>query len=385
MRIGLISGEYPPMQGGVGDFTRTLGRTFVSAGHEVFVLTGRAGVGLDDEGIAVSASVDNWNRALPGVVRQWAAANALDVINLQYQTAAYNMAGMIHILPRLAGKTPFAVTFHDLRFPYLFPKAGPLRDRAVLALARGANAAIVTNHEDEERLIQAGGVRRLCRIPIGSSIAGDLPPHFDRTGWRDRIGVEPDDVLIGFFGFLNRSKGIEPLLDAIARLRSIDMATRLLMIGGQSGDSDPTNADYSRHIDAEIERLGLREQVLWTGYVEGVEVSAYLGCLDVCAMPFEDGASFRRSSFLAAIAHGCPIVTTRGFRPPPELVHGQNVYFVPPGDPVALAAALRMVALDDDLRGRLSAGAAALNAMFAWERIVDQTLALFSELSGKFV
>ena len=373
------------MQGGVGDFTRTLGRTFASAGHEVFVLTSRAGTGLDDEGIAVSASVDNWNRALPGAVRRWAAANALDVIDLQYQTAAYNMAGMIHVLPRLVGKTPFAVTFHDLRFPYLFPKAGPLRDRAVLALARGADAAIVTNHEDEERLVRAGGVRRLCRIPIGSSIAGDLPEHFDRTGWRDRIGVGPDDVLIGFFGFLNSSKGIEPLLEALARLRAIGMAARLLMIGGRTGDSDPTNAAYARHIDAEIERLGLRDQVLWTGYVEGAEVSAFLTCVDVCAMPFEDGASFRRSSFLTAIAHGCPIVTTRGFRPPPELVHRQNVFFVPPGDVRMLAAALRTVAAEDRLRARLGSGAAMLHTMFAWERIADQTLALFGELSGKFV
>ena len=385
MRIGLISGEYPPMQGGVGDFTRMLGRTFVAAGHQVCVLTGRAGTGVDGDGIAVTASVDNWNRALPGAVRQWATANALDVIDLQYQTAAYNMAGMIHLLPRLMGKTPFAVTFHDLRFPYLFPKAGPLRDRAVLALARSADAAIVTNHEDEERLVRAGGVRRLCRIPIGSNIAGDLPAHFDRTGWRDRIGVGPDDLLIGFFGFLNRSKGIEPLLDALAQLRSTGMAARLLMIGGRTGDSDPTNAAYAHHVDAEIERLGLTDQVLWTGYVEGDEVSAFLSCLDVCALPFEDGASFRRSSFLTAIAHGCPIVTTRGFRPPPELVHRQNVFFVPPGDVRMLAAALRTVAAEDRLRARLGSGAAMLHTMFAWERIADQTLALFSELSGKFV
>jgi glycosyltransferase involved in cell wall biosynthesis len=385
MRIGLISGEYPPMQGGVGDFTRVLGRTLVGTGQEIFVLTSQAGTGMDDEGITVSASVDNWNRALPGAVRAWAEDHTLDVINLQYQTAAYNMAGMIHVLPRLAGKTPFAVTFHDLRFPYLFPKAGPLRTRAVLELARGADAAIVTNHEDEERLIQAGGVQRISRIPIGSSIAGDLPARFDRTAWRDRIGVGPDDILIGFFGFLNRSKGIETLLDAIARLRSVGVEARLLMIGGRTGDSDSTNTAYAQHIDAEIARLGLTDQVLYTGYVEGPEVSAYLSCLDVCALPFEDGASFRRSSFMAAIAHGCAIVATRGFRPPPELVHEQNIYLVPPDDARALATALRTVALDGDLRARLQAGADRLHAMFTWERIADQTLALFSELSGKFV
>jgi len=38
MRILLISGEYPPMQGGVGDYTREMARSFVTLGHEVWVL-----------------------------------------------------------------------------------------------------------------------------------------------------------------------------------------------------------------------------------------------------------------------------------------------------------------------------------------------------------
>ena len=39
MRIGLITGEYPPQQGGVGDFTRELARALIAAGHEAQVIT----------------------------------------------------------------------------------------------------------------------------------------------------------------------------------------------------------------------------------------------------------------------------------------------------------------------------------------------------------
>ena len=42
MQIGLITGEYPPMQGGVGDFGRELGQTLVELGHEVHVITGKS-------------------------------------------------------------------------------------------------------------------------------------------------------------------------------------------------------------------------------------------------------------------------------------------------------------------------------------------------------
>ena len=39
MRILFITGEYPPMQGGVADYTRELGRALVELGHDVGVLT----------------------------------------------------------------------------------------------------------------------------------------------------------------------------------------------------------------------------------------------------------------------------------------------------------------------------------------------------------
>ena len=39
MRIALLSGEYPPQPGGVGDYTRHLGQALLARGHEVFVFT----------------------------------------------------------------------------------------------------------------------------------------------------------------------------------------------------------------------------------------------------------------------------------------------------------------------------------------------------------
>jgi glycogen synthase len=40
MRIGLITGEYSPDQGGVGDFTRELGKALAALSHDVHVITG---------------------------------------------------------------------------------------------------------------------------------------------------------------------------------------------------------------------------------------------------------------------------------------------------------------------------------------------------------
>jgi hypothetical protein len=76
------------------------------------------------------------------------------VVNIQYQPAAYNMnSAAINFLPwRLKNVVKTAVTFHDLRVPYLFPKAGRLRQTAVNFLARSADGVIATNPADYQSL-----------------------------------------------------------------------------------------------------------------------------------------------------------------------------------------------------------------------------------------
>jgi hypothetical protein len=39
MEVGFVTGEYPPMQGGVGAFTREVARAMAGAGHGVHVFT----------------------------------------------------------------------------------------------------------------------------------------------------------------------------------------------------------------------------------------------------------------------------------------------------------------------------------------------------------
>src|SRR5690606_6298896 len=117
--------------------------------------------------------------------------NRLDMVNLHFQTAAYQMSPFIHWLPDMV-QTPVVTTFHDLRFPYLLPKAGPLRDWIVMRLARASEGIVSTNHEDFERLKH---LPRAALIPIGSSVRGDLPQDFDRTVARDSRGSDEGDFV----------------------------------------------------------------------------------------------------------------------------------------------------------------------------------------------
>jgi glycosyltransferase involved in cell wall biosynthesis len=281
------------------------------------------------------------------------------------------------------------VTFHDLRVPYLFPKAGPVREWANRMLAKGAHAVIATNPEDTARLC-SWGVGRVRLIPIGSNIANDPPEGYDRHSWRSGRGIGRDTCLLAHFGFLNSTKGLDDLLRAVALLKQSG-DYRLMMVGGGLGSSDPTNRKTARTLDALARELGVQDALLWTGYLPPREVSAALLSADMAVLPYSDGASFRRGSLLAAIEHRLPIVTTVSRESEvsnqgsegdgwPNLEDGENVLLVEAGSSVALAEAVRRLAGDASLRLKLSEGASELARFFGWERIAEMHRELYWEL-----
>ena len=401
MKVLLVTGEFPPMQGGVGDYTREIGLALRDLGCTIHVATS-AGAG-PVPGLSVHPLVRRWSWGCWRVLLDLVRRERPDVVHIQYQAAAYAMHPAINLLPwrlrRMAGERPkVAVTFHDLKVPYLFPKAGRVRRWVVEELARRSDVAIATNREDFESLrarlahsLRSGQAHPPALIPIGSNIALRLPAGYDRQAWRSRWGAGPDDFLLCTFGFVNARKGVDTLLRAIEILRDPQhRAThasplparerghvRLVMIGGQTGASDPTNVAYLAQIRAHIAELGLEDRVRWTGYLAPEEVSASFLAADLCALPFRDGASFLHGTLHAALAHGVPIVTTQPRVALPELVHGENIYLVPPEDPQALAQAIAGLAQAPELRRRLGEGAKALAEQFRWPKIAADTLALY--------
>jgi len=451
MRVCLISGEYPPMQGGVGDYTRELGKALAALGGEVAIITSaraasQVGVGQaqglppggaeqDFGSLAVYPVIPHWGwgswGSIAALVQQWGA----DIVHVQYQAAAYGMHPAANLLPwrlrrggykaqgdqaddgpplrRGKGRPYIVTTFHDLKVPYLFPKAGPLRWWAMLALMRWSDATILTNEEDYARVksIEQRAKSKassmlyalysmlyaLCPmlylIPIGSNIAVAPPPDYERPAWRARLGVGEGETLLAYFGFLNESKGGETLVQALAELNRRSQPVKLLMVGGQVGDSDPTNVDYLARVKNLIAALGLSERVLWTGFSSATAVSAHLLAADIGVLPYRDGASFRRGSFMALLAHGLPIVSTvlagagdaRSLDSNlPRLQDGENVRLVPPDDPATLAQAIAELIASPETRQRLAAGARTLAAAFTWENIAKQHLAVYNDVVSRF-
>lgn len=376
MRIGIVTGEYPPMQGGVGAYTHILAHELVKAGCSLQLLSSPQASSAD----LPLTHIARWTPGSLRTIRHWAIANRLELINLQFQTAAFQMSPWVHFLPQLLRPLPVVTTFHDLRFPYLFPKAGPLRDWIVLHLARKSSGVIVTNHEDLQRL---SALSNTTLIPIGSNISISQHTGLKREEWRARAGADERHFLIAYFGFINRSKGVGTLLEALALLvEQYHVPAKLVMIGGHIGASDPTNAAYFAEVEAKIVQLRLGPMICWTGFVDDTEVSAYLDAADSVALPFVDGASYRRGSLMAAIRHGCAIVTTQPQVKIASFVHKENMLFSPAADAGALAKNLAALYNSPELRQRLKQGARALATEFDWAGIARAYIHFFEKIMG---
>lgn len=377
MRIGIVTGEYPPMQGGVGAYSQIIARKLADASQTVFLYS-NALAEEPDERISLTTT-KTWSSRTLRSLRRWSRDAELDIVILQFETAAFGMSPWIHFLPDVIPHVPVVTIFHDLLVPYLFPKAGTLRDWIVMRLARASDGLIVTNHEDFRRVRHLPLVEL---IPIGSNIRGDIPEDYDRTAWRAQAGAGEKEFLLAHFGFLNRSKGVEILLEDMASLLEAQICpVRLMMIGGRLGASDPANVAYAREIDEWVERLGLAPYVYWTGFVDDEQVSAYLRAADVVVLPFRDGASYRRGSLMAAIHHGCPIITTAPAVDVPAFVDGENMLMVyqeiidadvPPY--VHVTPQILRLYRNPQLRKRLSEGAYRLSETFDWGHILTSYL-----------
>jgi glycosyltransferase involved in cell wall biosynthesis len=103
---------------------------------------------------------------------------------------------------------------------------------------------------------------------------------------------------------------------------------------------------------------------------------------DLIALPYRDGISFRRGSLMAALVHGCTIITTYPEVDTPDLIGDQHVRLIPPDSPTALALAIEDLADNPDLRAQMGRSAEQLAAGFTWGAIAARTAAFFARVTS---
>jgi glycosyltransferase involved in cell wall biosynthesis len=184
----------------------------------------------------------------------------------------------------------------------------PKRWRWILSFAhrrslRRADAVTVIRRESAERLRQRGvDERRLRVLPPSARLAETVATQDEA---RERLGL-PHDVAIvfsaaRFTGPRERKQAkTEMVLDLLQLLPSLPSDVWLVVAGDGPGRS---------RIEAEIDRLELRERVHLVGAVPNADVPLYFAACDVYAYPYP--RDIPSVSVLEAQACERPVVTMR--------------------------------------------------------------------------
>lgn len=294
---------FPPMEGGLPDHTDHL----ANALHSRFRVAVLTSPGVDTRRpFAVHPSIDRWQHART-ILAQVHRVAPTGPLLWQYVPHMYGRGGVNLALPRVwrelhrLGRRQLILA-HEIAAPFsLWPH------RAAYAFVHRLLWRAVLTHADAIGISTGGWLERLgshidrpARLFLACS-PSNLPVHPTpaerRTAWRREQLPAGTTHVLGFFGSTGAGKQFDWVLAAWQRVRHSHPRTALVVIGdAPSLPLAPEEATWFRPL----------------GYLQSAAASEALQSLDLLLLPFIDGVSERRSSFMAGLAHGLPILTTFG-------------------------------------------------------------------------
>lgn len=141
------------------------------------------------------------------------------------------------------------------------------------------------------------------------------------------------------------SKGLECLLEAVELLVDKGLRVRLEIVGKER------YTGYQSKLEAYAEKLGIRERVLFTGWVPFDQIGDVYERSDIQVIS-SIAEGFPRC-IVEGFAKGLPLVSTTIGGCADALTNEVNALLVPPEDPMAMADAVERIIKDDSLRRRL--------------------------------
>ena len=286
--------------------------------------------------------------------------------------------------------TPTVVTVHDL-IPMLLPAyRGSLLVRLytlLVAVAAKRADIVLTDSEaskwDIVRLLDIPAARVRVIYLAADDIYQPVLDEHRLAAIRRKYGL-PESYLLYLGGFDQR-KNVPTLLKAFAQLAKDsrfeiresrfeirDSRVHLVM----AGRLPEKGSDFFPDPRPIVEKLGIGEQVVFTGWVpEEDKPALYSGARALVFPSLYEGFGLPP---LEALACGTPVIASnRGSLP--EIV-GDGGLLLEPDDVEELAGAMEKLLNDDTLWGNLRQKGLAHAARFSWEKTARETLAVYREI-----
>ena len=202
------------------------------------------------------------------------------------------------------------------------------------------------------------------------------PEQVDRSEARRALGLAYNRFVVALIGRVSAWKGQDVLVRALAKPPLVANGAVALL----AGDAIPGGEEHERRIRALAGHLGLTERVEMLGFRD--DVGKVLAAADALAVPSTRPEPLGLVALEGAAA-GLPVVASAHGGVTEVVRHGRTGLLVPPGDPGALAGALRLLADDPGRARRMGeAGRRDVAERFTLERMVSELQEVYDRLSG---
>ncbi|MDX2257117.1 MAG: glycosyltransferase family 4 protein [Pseudanabaenaceae cyanobacterium bins.39] len=199
------------------------------------------------------------------------------------------------------------------------------------------------------------------------------PRDFDRQSLRQQY-AQPDEAIIYFVGRITYEKGIYILLNAMPKvLAAMNDKVRLIIIG--------TGEAYSILLHRQAWDLGIYHKVTFTGFMADAEFWNLQQIADCAVFPslYEPFGIVALESFAAKI----PLVVSDTGGLPEVVRHQQTGIVTKVNNPDSLAEGIITILKDPAYAKTLVENAQVdLDKIFVWDRLAEQTEAVFLKLQS---
>jgi glycosyltransferase involved in cell wall biosynthesis len=206
--------------------------------------------------------------------------------------------------------------------------------------------------------------RPVRHLPVGSNLP-DM--RHARSRERERLGIGENAIALAAFGTGNPSRMLDYVAHAADAVASQGHETVLLNLGFNTPQVS---------VDPSV-------RVLTPGHLEEKAISRHLAAVDIYLAPFTDGVSTRRTTLMAALQHGLPIVGTDGHNTDEILRQSTDAMrLTPVGDRAAFSRTVCDLANNPNARTELGAhGRLLYEGEFDWAVVSGRLLSeLLNEL-----
>ncbi|MBN1886767.1 MAG: glycosyltransferase family 4 protein [Thermoflexales bacterium] len=200
-----------------------------------------------------------------------------------------------------------------------------------------------------------------------------------RAAWH----ASPNDIVILYAGAIVPVKGLLYLVRALRVLFPAYSNVRLVIVGStriwqQNTAHEGRSASYDTVLEDEARGL----PVCFAGEAPFAQMPAIYSACDIFVLPsvIDEGLPL---SVIEAMAAGKPVVGSAVGGISEAVVQGETGFLVPPGEPEALAAALKRLVEDRTLATRFGCtGRERVHSLFAWSQIEKQVDQIYRDVLG---